>query len=313
MPGPAKQPNRQSELHRVVEGAPDLSASSRDKYLRDLNRWVDFAGASPSGWTRANAQAFYSGLLADGLKPQSAKRLFASLQYAARWWSTELNRPDLDFTQIRFAPSELPEKRHYIQASDAVRMLNAIDQDPFGTRDFAIIVLGLETGMRRMSLSALLAENVGADACRVEIKGSNGQLVTIPLTPTAIAAITPWRTYAKIKRGPLFRPMLPKIDSKGVNRLTIHDRRMSDDAIYVMMRDRCRTIGLKGHPHLLRHTFISWRTQQGYLPHEIAVVSKHTVDIGAMKHYIDDDALAQKMRESTPSWLKGLVEKRVYG
>lgn len=306
---PQKQPHRQSELHRVVAAAPDLAHTTKDRYLRDLNKWVDFAGPNPNGWTQANAQAFYAQLLTE-MKPQSATRLFASVQYAARWWTTELNRPDLNFTHIRFAKSPRPEKRHYIEAADAVRLLNSIDQSPFGTRDFAIIVLGLETGMRRTSISMMRTEHVTAISCKAPIKGSNGQLVDIPLSDTALATIDAWRTFGKIKRGPLFRPMLSKIDGKGVARITVIDRKLSEEAIYTMVRHRCAKIGLHGHPHLFRHTFITWRAQQGYLPHEISAVTHHAVGLGALESYIDKDALAPKMRESTPPWLSELVARR---
>jgi hypothetical protein len=96
MPSPTKQPNRESELHHVVENAPDLAASTKDRYLRDLNRWIDFAGADPSGWTKEQARAFYVSLSAR-MQPQSAARLFASVQYAAKRWSTALGRPGLNF------------------------------------------------------------------------------------------------------------------------------------------------------------------------------------------------------------------------
>lgn len=310
MPGPAKQPNRTSELHRVVAAAPDLAAATKDRYLRDLNKWIEFAGDNPRDWTTANAQLFYTQLLTT-MKPQSATRLFASVQYAARWWCAELHRPDLNFTVIRMAKPRDVAKRNFIEAADAIRLLKQIDRDVFGERDFAIIVVGLETGMRRMSLSAMTVEHMTDIACKVPIKGSNGDLRSVPLSPTAIRAIARWRDVAKIRRGPVFRPLLPKIDSKGVTRVTVLDRPLSADAIYMVMRERCRRIGLHGHPHLFRHTFTSWRTQQGYLPHEIAAVTHHTVGLGALEGYIDEDALALKMRTSTPLWLQEIVEGRI--
>lgn len=310
MPGPPKQPNRDSELHRVVSSAPDLAATTKDRYLRDLNKWIDFAGANPSGWTYQNAQDFYSMLLSEGMKPQSATRLFASVQYAARWWTASINRPDLNFTHIRLAKPTRAAHKPFIEAAEAIRLLNGCERDEFGTRDFAMIVMGLETGMRRMSLSAVRAEHVGAESCRAPIKGSNGELVEIPLSPTVIAALGPWRAIAR-GRGPLFRPLLPKLDAKGNARVTVIDRNLSEGAIYMMVRERCKRIGLHGHPHLFRHTFITWRSQQGYAPHEIAAVTHHTVGLGALESYIDKSAFAPKMRASTPIWLQELVERRV--
>lgn len=310
MPGPAKQPNRESDLHRIVQDAPDLAPSTRERYLRDLNGWIDFAGANPSGWTPSQAQAFYSQMLTS-MKPQSATRTFASLQYAARWWAISLNRPDLNFTTIRTAKATRPEGGKPLEAADAIRLLDTCDTSPNGVRDYALIVLGLETGMRRMSLSAATIEGLTPTNIRVPIKGSNSELVDIVVTDTAYAALVPWLRLVNAKRGPLFRPIVTGTDAKsGRQKRQIPPRRLSDSAIYSLVRERCRKVGVHGHPHVFRHTFTTWRANQGYQINEIAAVTHHTVNVGAIGIYIDEKVIAEKMRQSTPAFLREHVARR---
>src|SRR5262245_32423954 len=95
LPVPATEPP--SELHRVVMEAHNLAQTTREKYLRDLNQWIDFAGANPANWTRKKAAAFYTKLLGRGMKPQSANRLMAGVGFASRWWAHLEHNPDLDF------------------------------------------------------------------------------------------------------------------------------------------------------------------------------------------------------------------------
>lgn len=301
----------ESALHDIVAEAPDLAPSTRQKYLRDLNAWVEFAGTDPAGWTPASAQKFYNRLLKT-MQPQSANRLLASVQYASRWWSQREGVSD--FALIRKGKVHGQAKREHIEPEDAAELLRACDHSPLGVRDFAIMVLGLETGMRRMSIAGLGIDGFETKPypnVRVPMKGHGGELVPVPISDTALAAIAPWRTWLGAKRGALFRPLTRQLDRNGFA-WREGPAGLSTSAIYKLVARRAASVNLEIHPHLFRHTFITWRTLAGYAPHEVASVTGHTVaGIGALGGYIDMQAIGLKMRESTPAWLAELVQHRL--
>ncbi len=312
MPGPPKQPYRESELHDIVKSAPDLAPATRERYMRDLNHWIDFAGPSPSNWTPATAEEFYSSLIAR-MQAQSAARLYASLEYAAKWWANRMNRPDLNFTRIRKARKTKARETIPLEAVEAIRLLDTCERTETGDRDYAILVMGLETGMRRMSLAGAYIENLTSTGIKVPIKGSGLALEHVPLTTTAVRALVPWMERVNAKRGPMFRPITLQNELRtGRLKAKIISRPLSEAAIYTMIRSRCRRAGIvDGHPHVLRHTFTSWRVAAGYQPHEIAAVTRHSINLGAIEIYMNKDEIAKKMRDSTPDFLRDHVARRV--
>lgn len=304
-----------SELHTIVAEAPDLAPSTRDKYLRDLNAFVEFAGADPADWTPSVAQAFYGHLLKQ-MKPQSANRLMASVAYASKWWAHYQKRAELDFAHIRKGKSQGRAVREQLTMEDTLALLGTCDGSPVGRRDFAIMVLGLETGMRRMSLAAVKVENFADKpypSVRVPMKGRGIDLVPVPLSDTARLAIEPWASWLAIRKGYLFRALTRRLGRNGFEYLV--DRKgnegLSESTIYKMIQRRGASVGLNVHPHLFRHTFVTWRTNAGFGPHEVAAVTGHSLNIGALGHYIDLQAIGEKMRTSTPAWLAEFVRRRV--
>jgi len=304
-----------SALHMIVASAPDLAPSTRDKYLRDLNTWITFAGEHPSGWTPAQAQAYYAHLLARGLRPQSANRLMSSVQYAAKWWSHQERKPELYFAQIRSSKPSNLIKQHALDEETAIQLLATCDKSPPGLRDFALIVVGLETGMRRMSLAAMDLEQLGNKPyplIKVPMKGTRDELVPVPLSDAALAALTPWSKYLGTRRGPIFRPLQRRIGASGRFDYEILDRGLSPSAIQKMLATRAVAAKVDHvHPHMFRHTFITWRSKAGHAPHEIASITGHTVPgAGALGGYIDMEVIGERMRTSTPSWLTEIIARR---
>lgn len=307
-----------SKLHEIVQNANDLAATTRDRYLRDLNQWVTFAGADPAGWTRYQAAAFYKQLL-ERMRPQSANRLMASIAYASRWWAHFENNPALDFARVQTARPKDKKPQEALDEQAARRLLATCDRSIVGVRDFALIVVGLETGMRRMSLTAMQIEDTllgpaprfQCPATFVPLKGKDPAWV--PLSDTALAALQPWLTLLATQDGPVFRPL-----ARHAGRLSAawaaEPRALSKSAVAKLLDERARTAGL-GHlnPHLLRHTFVTWRSEQGLQPHEIAAITHHDVTkaIGALGGYIDPRATGARVRNATPAWLAELVQARI--
>lgn len=313
-----------SALHAVVENAPDLMPSTRDKYLRDLNAWVDFAGTEPANWTPAATQAFYNGLISRGMKPQSADRLLASVAYAAKWWSTQLNKPDLYFVQIRHSKKrdKLP-KRSLNDAECEALVRTCLGSSIYDKRDLALIIVGLETGMRRMSLTSMqcgsttvVGEN-GYPATKVATKGRGEELLSVPLSTTAILALRPWLTamatsarltpHGPAPSSPVFQPIIRMMAGPVPD-----GGALSPSAIAKILIGRAEQAGIgRVNPHMFRHTFVTDRSARGYKPHEIAAMTGHSLNLGALGMYMDMKALGEKIRDSTPEWLAKLIAAHV--
>lgn len=315
-----------SILHDIVRSGRDIAKTTRERYLRDLNVWIEFAGTDPIAWTRQRAQDFYDHLIdVRKLKPQSANRLMTSVQYASRWWAYRQSKPELDFALVQKAPGQDFLDKHAIAEDDARALIRVCQQpDPASMRDLAIIVVGLETGMRRMSLISMTIEQTffvphaefSYPVALVAMKGSNNDRIPVPLSDTAIHSMLGWIAWLRargITRGPMFRGIDHQMRPAGTNGTGLvavaSKNQLSEPAIGKMLVRRSAEAKIGHvHPHMFRHTFVTWRANAGLAPHEIAAVTAHTISgLGALAGYIDMRAIAEKIRNSTPQWLRELV------
>ena len=304
-------------LHLIVQEAPDLSPASRDKYLRDLDAWVEFAGPRPVDWTRTRAQAFYNGLLG-GMKPQSANRLMSSVSYASKWWAHREGQPELDFAHVQKSKAQGKEIRHALSPEQAIALLETTRRGtPADLRDRALIVIGLETGMRRMSLSGMKWEKLNAESAPlpypsipVPIKGHGKDHYTVPLSDACLVALAPWQEWCRargVTRGAVFRQLRQVVGKDGHRTRTVKkdDSGLTGAAILRIAGDRARDAGIAHvHPHLFRHSFVTWRVELGASDHEIASITGHVVkSSGALGGYKDMQKIGAVARTQTPPWL----------
>lgn len=312
-------------LHKIVTESPSLAESTRSKYLRDLDTWVTFAGADSRGWTRYRAQEFYGHLLRTGVKPQTANRVLASLRYASSWWAKKESNPTLDFAVVEKASAAQRSIRRALGPEEAATLLGTCRRAlPIDLRDAAMLVVGLETGMRLMSLHAMSWETLrtgreGYPVALVPLKGSGGETYPVPLSDTALAALEPWRTWCKSQKvattkGPIFRGLYRRLARSAKVQYEIGDEALSKASIYKIVSRRAQACGLAGiHPHILRHTFITWRMQQGLQPYQIAAITGHKIaglaGMGALGGYVDVAKVGGEVRNQTPAWLRKLVGK----
>lgn len=308
-----------SELHAIVEGGHDLAESTRNRYLRDLDAFIKFAGNDPAKWTPELAEGFYTHLL-KRMKPQSANRHIAAIQYAADWRAKQKNIPS--FVMIRRAADDPPEERNALSHEQAQALIATCygKDEPLAMRDLAMFVVEFETGMRVMSLRSMTWETIGVDEklgypiTKVLAKGHGKNRQNVPLSDTALKALAPWRKWRNdAGRGPVFVAL--DRYSKTPYRTPI-----SDTAIQKAITARATQAKIGHvHPHLFRHTFVTWRLNAGLSPHEVSVITGHKLggglgavtgfqqgSLGALGGYIDMRAVGEKVRNSTPQWLKDL-------
>ena len=271
-------------LEDVIIESPKLSEKSKPRYLKTVREFMDHAGWQPSNWTGMAAQSFYNKLLRR-MKPQSANATFTRLRYASRRVAQLHNNPQLDFASaVETAKGDDPEEKRALTYAEAGRLLDACrGPRPIDVRDFAIVTLGLKTGMRRFSMTGIHLSDFGRDRKlghqTVEITLKGGKRFRVPLASAAIEALRPWKgwlTKAGVKGGPLFRSV-SRPDMRGD--VTIGTA-LSDEGLYKALKKRAEKAGIEFYPHLFRHTFVTWCKEAGMSDYDIAAVTGHVTGSG---------------------------------
>jgi integrase len=322
-------------LIKTILDQSNLAPTSRSKYEHLTERWIRFAGEDPNGWTRLKGIAFYNALIAgtvtrDGkpVHPRSAKIYFASLKLISKWTVKYLNNPNLDFTDIQIQDVRPTKTRHALSQDQFEALLGTCvsksgEITPYDRRDRTLLIVAIETGMRRSSLAAISTDRLipsprfGYPTAYVPIKSKRGEdEYHVPLSDTAVAALDDWREWLeehRAKNGPVFRRIERNVhEVRGKVQTTYSPKPdgISPEMIYKMIVGRLGIIGIHGYPHLLRHTFITWRTNQRLNAPEIVSITGAGLGNTAwanMPDYIDKEFIGQRTRNSTPPWLAQLV------
>lgn len=324
---PTHAPRVRTVLHDILDRA-QLSKTTRDKYRVVLDQWVLFAGADPSGWTRARMSEWRDELIRRECSQETIKTYLASLRYVAKWWSSTHGGIDFTIIQPIDLPTEPSKKRHALVPEQAIKLLETcLDRRPnlFDHRDLAMLIVGLDTGMRRGSLAGMEWNKIGMlsrgpnglyESADVPVKGRRGiQRWKVPLSDTALYALDSWRARAGAPSGPVF----PRILRRGP---TLTRDALSGTAIYNMVTARAKRAGIgHAHPHLLRHTFVSWRIENHVDYWIIASVTGHSVGgiadfksearnhglVGNVERYVDLELAGAEGRKTTPAWFAQLA------
>lgn len=289
------------DLLKLVQDARSLRANSKRAYAVAVRQWLEFAGSDPAGWTPVKAQAFYDHMLDRGqLSAATLNNVtVVGLQFAFDRANTLYGipnpigaidpvKPPRDQDAVRRALTA-PQVKALLAACAGSRLIDL--------RDRAIVTLGLYTGMRAMSLAALTATwEAGDDAtywlCRVPLKG--GALYSVPVAAQVRAAIQPYvDAVAAAPADRLFRRVRSSITPTGDE--ATPGAALSEDGVYRALRARGVAAGLTFHPHLLRHTFVTWCRRAGVDEMLVAAVTGHKPrsNVQMLDTYTDKRQLAR--------------------
>jgi integrase len=276
-----------TELESIIDQSPKLGKHTKRAYRSVVREYLEFAGQHPSAWSGASAQAFYNKLL-DRMPAKSANVRFSGLRYVSKRRAQLNLDPLLDFAGVvekATVRGGSPPDRRALTLQEAGRLLDVCrGPRPLDLRDFALVSLGLKTGMRRFSMAGIQFEDFGRDRTRgypfVEITLKGGNRHQVPLAGIAVEAMTPWKRWlgrANIRSGALFRS-LTRPGLRG--QVSVGDA-ISDQGVYKALRKRAAQAGIEGFsPHIFRHTFVTWAKSAGVPDHEIAAVTGHVLEGG---------------------------------
>jgi len=202
---------------------------------------------------REHIQDFIADQL-DRWKPATAHNRYRSLHAFFKWAVAE---GDLQASPMDgMKPPSLPEQPvGVIRAEQLVRLLKTCEGRDFTSRrDSAIILLLVDTGMRRAECVGMTVDDVDLDQRMAWVLGKGHRPRALPLGRKTAQALD---RYLRVRE----EHRLAYLPNLWVGR----NGPMTPSGVYQVVHDRARAVGLPAmHPHQLRHAFAtSWLAEGG--------------------------------------------------
>jgi integrase len=242
--------------------------------------------------------------------------------WGVRWAIERLRKLRSDLLPGNVNPIDAVERtrspkkhtRHPLAADAAKRFLAACHGSSIvAKRDHAAVLLGFATGLRRAGLASIDLDRVAGfgDHVRMTVTLKGGEVYGVPVSGHLWQMIEPYREMLG-DRGPLFRSIRPPGPSAST--FVVGTRPISPQGLYQILQRRALTARIPNfHPHLLRHTLVSWCLDAGIDPLLISVVTGHAVSAAgasarSLEHYTDRSMPSLGSKAAAAVW-NLLVEK----
>ena len=238
-----------------AENAAEPTIRTYSEAIRLLAAFLVERGmpADPTTTSREHIEEFITHLLTTR-SPATAHSRFRALRRFFGWLESE--------SEITHSPMErmkaprLPEKPPEFLGEDELRrLLKTCDGKTFiDRRDRAIIMLFIDTGLRRRELGTLTLEDVDLDAGVVRVVGKGNRTRFVPFG-RRVARDLDWYLRARAQHRDASRPAF----------WLSHHGAMTPSGVYQTIVKRAKEAGLEGvHPHLFRHGFAdAWLKADG--------------------------------------------------
>jgi site-specific recombinase XerD len=202
---------------------------------------------------REHLQEFITDQLARW-KPATAHNRYRGLQAFFKWAVTE---GDLEVSPMDgMKPPRLPEQPvDVIRPEHLARLLSTCEGRTFASRrDTAVILLLVDTGMRRAECAGMTLDDVDLDQRIVWVLGKGRRPRALPIGRKTAQAVD---RYLRLREG----HRLAHLPQLWIGR----NGPMTPSGVYQVVHDRARAAGLPAmHPHQLRHAFAtSWLAEGG--------------------------------------------------
>jgi site-specific recombinase XerD len=244
---------------RALDGR-NRSGATIEAYRADIGQFLNWLGQtnvvalSPADIDRLDVAEFLSHLAQRKLSGVSRARKLAAIR--------EYFRHLVDVGQLERSPAEgleTPRKekntRPYLQTDEYNRMLSLAGAKP---RDFAILQVFLQTGVRVSELCSLRLEDVDLEHGRLHVVGKGQVERTIDLERKGIQAIKNWLAVrpTSLSEALFLNYQSAPIGTRGVQKLIFRYRTEAG----ITKRAGC---------HALRHTFATRKAERGVSPFQL--------------------------------------------
>ncbi len=221
------------------------------RFLRESNFTIE----RPADVSRADITDFLSHLAQRKLSGVSRARKLAAVREYFRFLEAE-GKIDRSPTQGVEGPKKEKNIRTFLIPEEFTRMLSLAGANP---RDYAILQVFLQTGVRVSELCALLLSDVELDGQVLHIGAGKGMSARdIPLEKKAIQAIKNWLAI---------RPP----DSDDHLFLNHDGQRLGERGVRKLVAKYRVLAGItrKASCHSLRHTFATYKAEKGVSPFQL--------------------------------------------
>ncbi len=181
-------------------------------------------------------------------RPLSESYIYRAVMLAKVFlvWAREAGVVLLDFSSLQL--KRATRKAVVAPGVDQVaRLLEAPDVNtPEGLRDRLILECFYTLGIRRRECQALSIEHLDLSAATMLVAGKGKRERLLPLSPRLVELLTRYLWNARLK-------LRPHPDEAALWVSAQTGRRLGYSYFHHLVVDLCTQLGLKIHPHLLRH------------------------------------------------------------
>jgi len=287
-------------LEEATASSQRIAPRTRDMYLRRVQSFIKFAGASPHAWTPITVEKWRDSMLASGLQPKTANLYISALQFAAKRMERLGKGADFVRAAERARVDLVTEPPDSLTRAQCSRLLQSIGSgSPPDIRDKALILVALHCAFRRAELCSISFDEIRGRRIRVIAKGRRVHTVTCSNEAwEALQAWVAWLRKRGISSGPVFRSLRSSIDD---DPWIVGDGLTPDGFAYIL-RERGAAANVKDlRPHRLRHTYASLALEAGIPSWKIKQVLGHKTDtmLQRYSHDLDPQGTAEGLGNLT--------------
>lgn len=229
-------------FHLRARNLSPRTIKATEEYLRPF-----LAVCDPLSVTKRDCEA-YLAALSERCTPSTVWTAWRHLSGFFRWLHAEGDidaNPMVDVPKPVVPPVEIPMPTR----EQALALLRSCDgRDATSRRDYALIAVLLDTGLRLTEALNLTVDDV-ADDFTLRVFGKGRKWRTVALGATASTALQRWLRVRRSDNPRIWTGKKGPLTASGVRR---------------MLAKRSHALGFHVHPHMLRHCFVdNWLRNGG--------------------------------------------------
>lgn len=230
------------------------SPHSRRAYAKALDDfWTWCQRSAAGGFTRETVQQYRASLQSRGLAPSSLNLHLTAIRKLAQEAAANGLLPQetaAAITGVKGIRQKGTRLGVWLTLDQAQALLRMPGGDGLrAKRDRALLALLVGCGLRRGEAADLTSDRIQQREGRwviVDVEGKGNRVRSVPMPAWAKSAVDHWTAAAGIQSGRLFRALSQKGDvGPG----------LTAQAIYLIVREYARQLGINAAPHDLRRTF----------------------------------------------------------
>ena len=244
----------------------NLSVHTTIAYQTDITQFLafltenDVTVASPENITRTHILDYLSHLAGLGRSGVTRTRKLAAIREFLQFQVDAGTLPHPPAEHI-VRPKNERKQRIFLRVDEYLRLLNAAAGQP---RDYAILQLFLQTGIRVAELVSLALADIDLDQGTMLINGKGNKQRTIYLEKKATQAL---RSYLAVRRQSSDQQVFLNYQGNGLSVRGVMD--------IVEKYRKLAGISKKFSCHSLRHTCATYKAAKGYTPRDLQDLLGH--------------------------------------